>query len=248
VGVRVPDDRVARAVLAAAGCPIVATSVNAAGEAPAVTGSDAAIFAAGKAAVVLDGGPCRIGRPSTVLRFGGGRVEVLREGAVPAAEALEESARILVFVCTGNLCRSPLAAALAAAALARGLGCVPAELPSCGFAVLSAGTAADSGRRATPETAAEGRTRGLDLAAHRSRPLTPALVDRADRLFVMEAAQRARILEFAPEAAGRVLLLDPAGRDVPDPFGRGPEAYRRAAAMLESAVAERMAEEGRASP
>ncbi len=243
-GVRVPDHPVARAVLEAARCPVVATSVNPAGEEPAVTGSDAAITAAGKTAVVLDAGRCRIGRPSTVVRFAGERVEVLREGAVPAREALEDAARILLFVCSGNLCRSPLAAAMAAASLARRRGCAPEELPSFGTAVLSAGTGADAGRRATPETVAEGRARGLDLAGHRSRPLTPALIDRADAVFVMESAHRASILEFAPEAAARVFLLDPSGRDVPDPFGRGPEAYDASARILEKAVEERMAGEG----
>lgn len=243
IGVRVPDDAVARAVLAAAGCPVVASSVNAAGEPPATTGSDAAIFAAGKAAVVLDAGPSRLGRPSTVVRFEGARVEVLREGAMPAAEVLERAARVLLFVCTGNLCRSPLAAILAVGALARRRGCSPAELPSLGVAVLSAGTAAELGRRATPESVAEARARGLDLAGHRSRPLTPALLDRSDRVYVMEAAQRARILEFAPEASESVYLLDPGGRDVPDPFGRGPEFYGRTARMLEAAVEERVKDE-----
>jgi tRNA threonylcarbamoyl adenosine modification protein (Sua5/YciO/YrdC/YwlC family) len=239
-GVRVPDDAVACAVLRAAGWPVLASSVNLAGEPPALTGSDAAITVAGKAALVLDAGPSPLGKPSTVLRFEGDRVEVLREGAVPAREALEETARIVLFVCTGNLCRSPLATAMAEKALAERVGCAPGDLPARGWAVLSAGTAADAGRRATPETVAEARSRGLDLSRHRSRPLTPALLDRADVVFVMEEDQRQRILEFAPEAAGRVRLLDPAGRDVPDPFGGGPEAYDLAARRMEEAVARRV--------
>jgi protein arginine phosphatase len=241
-GVRVPDDATARAVLEAARCPVVATSVNLAGEPPAVTGSDAAITAAGKAAVVLDAGPSRLGKPSTVLAFRGEGAEVLREGAVPAREALEDAARILLFVCTGNLCRSPLAAGLAERDLARRLGCAPADLPGRGWAVLSAGTAAVPGRSATPETVAEGRRRGVDLSAHRSRPLTPTLVDRADRVLVMEAAQRRTLLDFAPEARGRVAILASNGSDIPDPFGRGPESYGRTAALLETAVGDRVRE------
>ena len=122
-------------------------------------------------------------------------------------------------------------------------GCTVGDLPSRGVAVLSAGTAADSGRPATPETLEQARVRGLDLSAHGSRPVTPGLLDRADRVFVVESAQRASILEFAPEAAERVYLLDPAGRDIPDPFGRGPEAYDAAARRIERAVAERLAGE-----
>jgi len=240
-GVRVPDDAVATAVLRAAGVPVVATSVNRSGDPPAVTGSDAAAAAGGHAAVVLDGGPCPLGLPSTVVRVDGGGLAILREGAIPAREVLEDAALILLFVCTGNLCRSPLAAALAERDLARRLGCPPADLPARGYAVLSAGTAADAGRPATPETVEAGRVRGLRLSPHRSRPLTPTLLDRADLVFVMEKAQRRTILEFFPGAAEKVRLLDPAGREIPDPYGRGLEAYAAAAGAIERAVAERVA-------
>jgi tRNA threonylcarbamoyl adenosine modification protein (Sua5/YciO/YrdC/YwlC family) len=232
IGVRVPDDPVATAVLRAAGVPVVASSVNRSGEPPSIDGAAAAAVAGGLASVVLDAGRCRLGIASTVVRADGDRVEVLREGAVPAADVLEDASRILLFVCTGNLCRSPLAAALARR-----------DRPARGWAVLSAGTSADSGRPATPETVEAGRVRGLDLTRHRSRPLTPTLLDRADAVFVMEGAQRRSILEFVPGAAEKVRLLDPAGRDVPDPYGRGAEAYDAVARMLESAVRERVAAE-----
>jgi len=83
------------------------------------------------------------------------------------------------------------------------------------------------------------RARGIDLRGHRSRPLTPHLLDSADRVLVMEGAQRSRLLEFAADAAGKVDLLDPSGRDVPDPFGRGPETYSRVADLIERAVEHR---------
>jgi protein-tyrosine phosphatase len=242
-GVRVPDDAVARAVLAAARCPVVASSVNRAGQPPAVTGADAAVEAAGAAAVVLDAGPSRLGRASTVVAFPGEGVAILRAGAVPPREVLEDAARILLFVCTGNLCRSPLAAALAADRLARRRGVPAADLPARGFACLSAGTAAVDGAPATPETVEAGRVRGLDLRSHRSRPVTPGLLDRADRILVMEREHRRSLVEWAPDAAERIALLDPGGRDVPDPYGRGPEAYAAAAAMMERALEERLAGE-----
>ncbi len=246
-GVRVPDDEVARAVLRAAACPVVATSLNAAGEPPAVTGEEAARAAGGRAAVVLDGGPARLGKSSTVVRVSRRSVEVLREGAVPREEAFRDAARWLVFVCTGNLCRSPVAAALAERALAGRLGGRPGEeepaafLLGRGWLVLSAGTAGFAGLPATPEARETARARGLDLSRHRSRPLTPALVDEAEQVFTAEAAHRASILAFAPEAAEKVRLLDSSGRDVPDPFGGSAAAYARAAAQMEKAVRERIA-------
>lgn len=242
-GVRVPDDAVCRAVLEAAGCPVVATSVNPSGAPPAVTAGEAAAFASGFAAVILDAGPSRGGAASTVVAFEGDRVAVLREGAVPAEEVLEEAARLLLFVCTGNLCRSPLAAALAARTMAAAREVEPGALPLFGRAAGSAGTAAPEGRPASPEMAAVGRSLGVDLGGHRSRGLTFDLVDRADRLFTATAAQRESILAFVPGAERRILLLDPRGRDVPDPVGRGDRAYRDAGARIERAVRAR-AEEG----
>lgn len=243
-GIRVPDHAVARAVLEAAGVPVVATSVNLAGEPPAVTGEAASSSEAGRrAAVLLDAGPARLGKPSTVVRFEGDRAEVLREGAVPGTEALEEAARLLLFVCTGNLCRSPLAAALAAKTMADRRGIPPADLLSRGRRSASAGTAAAPGRPATPESIAEGRRLGVDLSPHRSRPVTLTLLERAHRVFVAEAAHRRTLLEFVPEAARRVDLVDPGGRDVTDPFGLGPEAYREMAARLSGAL-RRRAEDG----
>ena len=243
-GFRVPDDPVAEALLAAVGAPVVASSANAAGEEPAVSGSDASIFAAGRAAVCLDAGPTRLGAPSTVVRVPDeGPAEILREGAVPAGEVLLDAARQVLTVCTGNLCRSPLAAALYGAALARRLHCTSGELLARGHAVISAGTAAVAGHPATPETVESARVRGLDLRPHRSRTLTLRLLDAADRVFVMERAQRERILEFLPEAASKVDLLDPRGGDVPDPFGRGMEAYARTAERIERAVEARAAED-----
>jgi protein-tyrosine phosphatase len=218
---------------------VVATSVNRAGEPPATSGSDAAILAAGSAAVVLDAGPARLGVASTVVRVAGEGIEILRHGAVPEREVLEAGAALTLFVCLGNICRSPLAAALAGQAMARREGCEPGALPRRGLLAASAGTAAETGRRCPPDALAEGLRHGVDLSGHRSRPLTPALLDRASDVLVMDRPLRESILEFLPEAARRVRLLDPAGRDIPDPFGSGPRAYQRAGAMIALAVRER---------
>ncbi|MHC4822278.1 MAG: Sua5/YciO/YrdC/YwlC family protein, partial [Planctomycetota bacterium] len=238
-GFRCPDSAVTRAVLRQARCPVVASSVNLSGEPPATTGSDAAILMAGKAALVLDTGPSEVGKPSTVVSVDGDEVTLLREGALTEYQVLEAASSLRLFVCTGNICRSPLAEALARLTLAEANGCGPADLPRRGLAVLSAGTAAVPGRPCPEEAVAEGRQRGVDLSRHRSQPLIPALLDRAETVFVMDRGHRTSIMEFAPESADNVVLLDPAGRDIPDPYGCGAEAYERAGHMISQAIVER---------
>lgn len=105
----------------------------------------------------------------------------------------------ILFVCTGNLCRSPMAEALARSTLAV-RGCD-------GIEFASAGTWADSGSPATPEAIATLRARGIDLDGHRSRPLDPAEIGDADLVVAMTSVHVKEILEAAPEARSKLILL-----------------------------------------
>ena len=84
-GFRWPDHAVALEVVHALGRPVAATSANRSGEAPARTAAEAVAALGGSVDIVLDGGPVPGGVPSTVVRVHEGRVEILREGAIPAA-------------------------------------------------------------------------------------------------------------------------------------------------------------------
>jgi protein-tyrosine-phosphatase len=131
----------------------------------------------------------------------------------------------ILFVCTGNTCRSPLAEAIARRALQ--------EEGLEGFHVGSAGVHAAPGGRASSGSLEVARANGLDLEAFVSRPLTPDLVENADLILVMEPAHRSAVLGLAPQADTKTLLLgELAGEEgpqaaVPDPFGGSPEAYQR---------------------
>src|SRR5207253_2534389 len=113
---------------------------------PAATTAEQVVQALGDAlALVIDDGPGAYGPEATVVHVNGNRWRVAREGAFPAA-ALEQLLPCrIVFVCTGNTCRSPLAEALCKKLLAERLGCAPQELPGRGFIVHSAGLAAMMG-------------------------------------------------------------------------------------------------------
>lgn len=128
----------------------------------------------------------------------------------------------LLFVCTGNTCRSPIAAALARQiAEERGLG---------DLEIASAGTAAAEGQPASDGAVLVALERQLDLTGHRARQLTPEEVDTADLILVMGPHHLERVEALG--GAGKAHLLTAyssrgaEARSVSDPFGGDLEVYR----------------------
>lgn len=139
--------------------------------------------------------------------------------------------RSILFVCTGNTCRSPLAEALCRNLLAERLGVGPGELEARGFVVRSAGVAAFPGDDATPEAAEVAREFGADLAAHRSRPVNPELLAGATDVIAMTAAHAAMLSLRFPGLGPPPTLLSPTG-DLPDPYGSDLGVYRDCARTI----------------
>jgi len=243
VGLRCPDHAVARAILRSAGVPVVASSANLRGHPPPRTAADALADLKGRVPLVVDAGPARYAAASTVVRVhADGRHEVLREGAI-AAHRIDRLVRTsIVFICTGNLCRSPMAAGLTRHLLADRLACRPEDLPDRGIDITSAGTGAVAGSGASANAVAAMAERGIDLRGHRSQPMTVDGLRAADYIWVMTRGHQREAERLAPEAADRVALIDPSGDDVADPIGGDLEAYRACARRLEEAVAERLRE------
>jgi protein-tyrosine-phosphatase len=132
--------------------------------------------------------------------------------------------RVLI-VCTGNTCRSPMAAAAMTAALG---------LDSERISVESAGTAAWEGQPATPLAVLVAESAGVDLTSHRSRRVTPAMVRSADLVLVMERGHLAAVRSLGADPDRTHVLSEwPSGTvtagetalEVSDPFGASREAY-----------------------
>jgi protein-tyrosine-phosphatase/predicted ATP-grasp superfamily ATP-dependent carboligase len=128
----------------------------------------------------------------------------------------------VLFVCKGNVCRSPFAEFYARAAAAR---------RDLHLTVGSAGTLPAEGRPA-PETAqTAGLERGVDLGPHRSKVLTRERAQSAGALVCMDWQTRERVLKSFPETAGRLFLLKPfarhlRGAEIADPWGRPLGVFR----------------------
>jgi protein-tyrosine phosphatase len=170
------------------------------------------------------------GRP-TVVRVDFGGLRVVEPGLFSDDELRKLAARMILFVCTGNTCRSPLAEGLAKKLLADRLGCPVGELPARGLWVLSAGVAAYGGGPATAESADVAAELGVDLGAHRSRPVNPQLLAAADDVIAMTRAHADALAARYPGLGPAVrLLADP--DDLDDPIGGDLAVYRDCAGAI----------------
>jgi protein-tyrosine phosphatase len=242
LGLRVPAHDAIRMALHLMPGPLVLASARR-GDEPAATNAGQVSQAFGDVVdLVIDDGYCRFGQASTVVRVNGDTWSILREGVLSAATLERQSARMIVFVCTGNTCRSPLAEALCKKRLAERLGGTPEELPQRGFHVLSAGLAAVNGGSAAAEAVEVAREYGADLSGHRSQPLTAKLLTQADYLIPMTQGHVRALAGEYPRLGPKPRLLSPAGEDIPDPIGYDQEVYRECARQiwlhLEGLVAE----------
>lgn len=232
-GFRVPAHSVALAVVKAAGGLLRVTSANISGDPAARTVKGAVEALGDHVALALDAGPSALGVESSVVDATGETPVILRQGALSKERVMARP--LVLFVCTGNTCRSPMAKALAR----QWQGGNPE------WEVDSAGASAVPGQRASEGAIRVMEEKKLDLSGHRSQPLTQALIDAADLVVVMTDSHKSSVLHRFPGAAGRVVLLNEfnarhPGEDVPDPFGMKTEVYRAIRDEIEAAMPELM--------
>jgi protein-tyrosine phosphatase len=136
----------------------------------------------------------------------------------------------ILFICVGNVCRSPMAEVMARALLTNAQG-----LPQ----IRSAGLAAPVGRPADPLAVDLMARRGLDLSAHRATLLTHELLRDHELVVGMEQWHVRELERQFPSARGRVFRLGHwGGFDIPDPHGRSREMFVEVVRLLDRGLAD----------
>jgi len=239
--VRIPGHDLTRRIIDLAEAPVVmAGAAPKGGSAP----TDAKLAFDGGAqeriALLVDDGPTTLAKPSTLVRLAlDGTLRIVREGAIDERLVRKRLTRTVLFVCSGNTCRSPMAAAIMNHLVRERAGEDATEAP---IHAESAGTGAVRGAPQTPEGARALREMGVAVEGHSSRPLTPAMLADAERVFVMTPEHKRAAIELAPDLADRIETLDPDGGMIPDPIGMPQKVYSETADRLRALIERRLAE------
>lgn len=250
IGFRVPDDPIAVSIIKGSNVPIGCSSANLSGQPSPKTAQEVLRDLEGKIDLVVDAGPTQIGKESTVIEINQSEIKFLRHGCI-SKELIDtclnrpmlDKGKIkkVLFVCTGNSCRSVIAEGLFNH-LARGKKSVRA---------ISAGTTAFPGIRPSENAVIVMKDEGIDISNHLSQSLTSELIESADLIIAMTKAHQRFILEIAknPEVDSRKVHLlmefssrwDFFGVDVEDPIGQALWAYRNCLEMMRDPI-ERLVE------
>lgn len=236
IGIRIPHHKIALNLVQESQCSVAAPSANFSGNSPPLSCEAALKDLDGMVDLAIDGGEARLGLASSVVDFTQEKPIVLRPGPITQADVDRiTQKKLILFICTGNSCRSVMAEYF--------LKDLLKDQPH--IQVASAGTAVYFHTSASSETLNVLRKAGIDAAGHQSQPIDSMMLRKADLILVMTRNHRQQVLDRVPAVEKRVYQLREflqerpgfdGDLDIPDPMGKSFDVYEECAAMIKGAT------------
>ncbi len=235
VGLRMPDNNIALELIRAVGAPLCCPSANISGNSAPTNLEEAMGELGEKVDVAIDGGRCRLGVESSVVDLTCLPYKVQRQGALNSDQIQEVARRkTVLFVCTGNSCRSVMAKAYLEKRLK--------EEGRDNIEVMSAGVVGIPNLGISSTTAQVLQREGIYIEGHMSTQVTPLMIKKSDIILVMERMHERRILELVPQAGTRLFLLkefakiEDSSLDIEDPIGKSLEFHEDIFSIIKQAI------------
>lgn len=238
VGLRCPDHPVTSMILQETLCRVVMPSANVTGKPPAVSAQQVEEIFDGRIDLIVDSLAPKLKVSSTIVDLTQRPFLLVRQGYVSREQIQEvvDTKRVL-FVCTGNTCRSIMAEYLFRSYLKKKRPDLAGRIE-----VFSCGVGALEGYPASEKTQQLLTKEGIDASNHKSKKVNRYLIRSSDIIIVMEKRQRDMLVRMENYAMPRVFLmssfLKDYNADIPDPIGQGEEVFQESFDLIKEAVVE----------